>query len=133
MIPREVKREARHPRLPLPLLHEKVAHVQVDIAADLSGLEKQEFWTVMEHRQWTHPYDARGRRRSCKSLPKRLTALADDPYRYAGMLGLLTAAFVDLDAATNRDRLAIACPLFGLPTPPALPYPHLTLPTISRV
>ncbi len=46
--------------------------------------------------------------------------LADDPYRYAGMLGLLTAAFVDLDAATIRDRLAIACPLFGLHTPPVL-------------
>ncbi|HRO35892.1 ATP-binding protein [Thauera sp.] len=46
--------------------------------------------------------------------------LSDDPYRYAGMLGLLTAAFVDLDATTIRDRLAIACPLFGLHTPPVL-------------
>lgn len=46
--------------------------------------------------------------------------LADDPYRCAGMLGLLTAAFVDLDARAIRDRLAIACPLFGLHTPPVL-------------
>lgn len=46
--------------------------------------------------------------------------LSDDPYRYAGMLGLLTAAFVDLDATAIRDRLAIACPLFGLHTPPVL-------------
>jgi len=46
--------------------------------------------------------------------------LADDPYRCAGMLGLLTAAFVDLDARAIGDRLAIACPLFGLHTPPVL-------------
>lgn len=70
-----------HHHLGLALLKEKVDRVPVDIAADLSGLEKQEFWTVMEHRQWVHPYNARGRRQPCKSLPKRLTALADDPYR----------------------------------------------------
>lgn len=46
--------------------------------------------------------------------------LAEDPYRCAGMLGLLTAAFVDLDSATIRERLEIACPLFGLHTPPIL-------------
>ncbi|WP_068635302.1 ATP-binding protein [Thauera butanivorans] len=47
-------------------------------------------------------------------------ALADDPYRSAGMLGLLTAAFVDLDPAQVEDRLAIACPLFGLHRIPTL-------------
>jgi hypothetical protein len=46
--------------------------------------------------------------------------LAEDPYRCAGMLGLLTAAFVDLDGAAIRERLAIAGPLFGLHTPPIL-------------
>ena len=44
----------------------------------------------------------------------------DDPYRSAGMLGLLTAAFVDLDPRQVADRLAIACPLFGLHTLPAM-------------
>lgn len=46
--------------------------------------------------------------------------LIDDPYRCAGLLGLLTAAFVDLDAAAIRDRVAIACPLFGLHAVPVL-------------
>ncbi|HQZ02517.1 MAG TPA: HAMP domain-containing sensor histidine kinase [Thauera sp.] len=54
-------------------------------------------------------------------LPSRLpAAITDDPYRSAGMLGLLTAAFVDLDPQQVGDRLAIACPLFGLPAMPAL-------------
>src|SRR5690606_17478456 len=46
--------------------------------------------------------------------------LAEDPYRCAGMLCLLTAAFVDLEGPTIRERLAIAGPLFGLHTPPIL-------------
>lgn len=46
--------------------------------------------------------------------------LTEDPYRCAGMLGLLTAAFVDLDARAIGERLAIAGPLFGLHTPPIL-------------
>lgn len=52
--------------------------------------------------------------------PAAAVALADDPYRSAGMLGLLTAAFVDLDPAQVEDRLAIACPLFGLHGVPTL-------------
>ncbi|ENO89372.1 sensor histidine kinase [Thauera linaloolentis] len=47
-------------------------------------------------------------------------AVIDDPYRSAGMLGLLTAAFVDLDPEQVEDRLAIACPLFGLHAVPTL-------------
>ena len=46
--------------------------------------------------------------------------LAEDPYRCAGMLGLLTAAFVDLDGPAIRERLAVAGPLFGLHTAPIL-------------
>ena len=46
--------------------------------------------------------------------------LLDDPYRCAGLLGLLTAAFVDLDAAAISARVAVACPLFGLHGNPIL-------------
>lgn len=52
--------------------------------------------------------------------PRPSLRLAEDPYRCAGMLGLLTAAFVDLDGTAIRERLAIAGPLFGLHTPPIL-------------
>ncbi|HRP23786.1 MAG TPA: ATP-binding protein [Thauera sp.] len=54
------------------------------------------------------------------SLTHAPARLADDPYRSAGMLGLLTAAFVDLDGPTIKERLRLACPLFGLHTPPVL-------------
>jgi hypothetical protein len=35
----------------------------------------------MDHHQWVHPYDAKGRRRPVADLPKALGELADDPYR----------------------------------------------------
>lgn len=70
-----------HHHLGRALLEEDVAHVVVTLIADLSVLAKDEFWTVMEHRQWVHPYDEHGHRQPCRSLPKSLTALGDDPYR----------------------------------------------------
>lgn len=57
---------------------------------------------------------------SATAIGRPSLRLAEDPYRCAGMLGLLTAAFVDLDASAIRERLAIAGPLFGLHTPPVL-------------
>ncbi|CAM5275306.1 MULTISPECIES: HAMP domain-containing sensor histidine kinase [unclassified Thauera] len=55
-----------------------------------------------------------------QTTPHPPARLSDDPYRSAGMLGLLTAAFVDLDTAAIKARLQLACPLFGLHTPPVL-------------
>ena len=70
-----------HHHLGRALLEEGVAQVRLVIWADLSALAKEEFWIVMDHRQWVHPYDARGRRQAFRAVPKILTALADDPYR----------------------------------------------------
>lgn len=53
-------------------------------------------------------------------LARPALRLAEDPYRCAGVLGLLTAAFVDLDGSAIGERLAIAGPLFGLHTPSVL-------------
>ncbi len=39
------------------------------------------FWVVCEHRNWAHPYDSEGRRRSIELMPKRIERLEDDPYR----------------------------------------------------
>ena len=49
--------------------------------ADLSVIEKPEFWTVMDHRRWVYPFDAEGRRQPWEAIPKAVTALADDPWR----------------------------------------------------
>ncbi len=63
-------------------LHEEgVEHVLVNVLADLSSLEKPLFWTFMDCRNWLHPFDASGERRSYGEIPKTIPALADDPYR----------------------------------------------------
>ncbi|MFI5447444.1 ParB-like protein [Polaromonas sp. UC242_47] len=70
-----------HHHLGLALLEEGVNQSFVVLLKDLSMLDKDEFWTVMDHHQWVHPYDGRGRRRTVAELPKTLDQLKDDPYR----------------------------------------------------
>ncbi|SFB91191.1 hypothetical protein SAMN05216344_105118 [Polaromonas sp. OV174] len=70
-----------HHHLGLALLEEGVSQCFVVLLKDLALLAKDEFWTVMDHHQWVHPYDAKGRRRPVADLPKALGDLADDPYR----------------------------------------------------
>ncbi len=63
------------------LLEEKAGCVAVFVLADLSDLPKPEFWTYLDNSGWCHAYDARGERKSLGDIPKRLSDLADDPYR----------------------------------------------------
>ena len=44
-------------------------------------VERDAFWTVMDHKRWAYPYDAKGERRSYKDVPKSVSGLKDDPYR----------------------------------------------------
>lgn len=55
--------------------------VLVGQLADLSALEKPEFWTVMDHRHWVYPFDANGMRQSFTAIPKTVSGLADDIWR----------------------------------------------------
>ena len=50
-----------HHHLVRALHDEGVTHVLVNIIADLSRLKKQPFWTVMDSRNWLHPFDAEGK------------------------------------------------------------------------
>jgi hypothetical protein len=70
-----------HHHLGRALLEEGVNQSYVVLLKDLGTLDKDEFWTVMDHHQWVHPYDAKGRRRTVADLPKALDGLTDDPYR----------------------------------------------------
>ena len=70
-----------HHHLGLALMEERVEHTHVMLLRDLSSLKRDEFWAVMDHHQWVHAYDERGRRCDMDALPKRLTHLRDDPYR----------------------------------------------------
>lgn len=70
----------RH-HLALALQQEGVWEIPVSIIADMSALNQDAFWTVLEHRGWSHPFDDEGRRRSYKGMPQNLEDLVDDPYR----------------------------------------------------
>lgn len=70
-----------HHHLVRALQEEGIGHVLTSIVFDLSHLEKQEFWSVMDHRHWMYPFDATGLRRSRRDLPKTVADLVDDPYR----------------------------------------------------
>lgn len=70
-----------HHHLGLALLEEGTETSFVVLLKDFSTLDKDEFWTVMDHHQWVHPYDAKGQRQPVAELPKTLRGLADDPYR----------------------------------------------------
>ena len=70
-----------HHHLARALHDEQVPQVLVSIVADLSRLEKSAFWTFLDSRGWTHPYDADGRRRVFGDIPKSVTQLLDDPFR----------------------------------------------------
>ena len=70
-----------HHHLSLALLKEKVKDMALTVTANLSALEPDEFWTVMDNRNWMHPFDAEGRRRHYDDIPKSVTEMVDDPFR----------------------------------------------------
>jgi hypothetical protein len=70
-----------HHHLGRALLEEKVEIALIAVLHDLSHLNRDEFWIVMDHHQWAHPYDAKGKRRNFSDMPKKLKQLPDDPYR----------------------------------------------------
>lgn len=70
-----------HHHLGLALIHENVQNTQLVLMHDFAALSQDEFWVVMDHHQWVHPYDQFGNRCAFTALPKKLTDLADDPYR----------------------------------------------------
>jgi hypothetical protein len=70
-----------HHHLARALHEEGVEQLFVTTVADLSRLTKDHFWTVMDMRGWTHPYDPKGRRRPYSDLPTTVEGMEDDPYR----------------------------------------------------
>jgi len=70
-----------HHHLARALHEEGVKDLAVTVLFDLSALDRDMFWTVMDNRNWMHPYDAEGRRRHYRDIPKKLSDLIDDPFR----------------------------------------------------
>ena len=70
-----------HHHLALALHEAKQKEVLVTVTLDLSALPKAAFWTYLDNRALCHPYDAAGKRRDFADIPRRVSDLADDPYR----------------------------------------------------
>ena len=70
-----------HHHLALALHRAGVDQVFVTVVADLHRLDAGTFWTYMDFRGWTHPYDEKGKRRDYSDLPADVRSLKDDPYR----------------------------------------------------
>ncbi len=70
-----------HHHLARALLEEGVEHVLVNIVARLDQLDKASFLTFMDNRNWLHTFDAQGARCAYDAMPRKISKLADDPYR----------------------------------------------------
>ena len=70
-----------HHHFGLALMHEEVKTVSLVLLKDLSFVEPDSFWTIMDFHQWVHPYDAKGIRRGYDKVPEHIGDLQDDPYR----------------------------------------------------
>ena len=70
-----------HHHLALALYKERILDALVVVVEDLSELDTDAFWTVLDHHAWVHPYDTEGRRRTFRDLPKSVAGLEDDPFR----------------------------------------------------
>jgi hypothetical protein len=70
-----------HHHLARALHDEGVKDLAVTVVANLAALDADEFWTVMDNRNWMHPFDDEGRRRPYTDIPKSVTAMVDDPFR----------------------------------------------------
>jgi hypothetical protein len=70
-----------HHHLARALHEEGITDILVTVIGDLSMVEKDAFWNVMDNKRWVYPYDAKGERRHFKEIPKTITELKDDPFR----------------------------------------------------
>lgn len=70
-----------HHHLARALLEEGVKDVLVTVIANLSELDMDTFWFVLDNRGWMHPFNANGRRCDRRDIPKSIGKLVDDPFR----------------------------------------------------
>ena len=86
VVPAVIGRKGRpyivdHHHFTKALLDEGAGMVAVYIVADLGHLPDDEFWTFLDNSDWCHAYDAAGARCALTDIPKRMSDLADDPFR----------------------------------------------------
>jgi hypothetical protein len=70
-----------HHHLTLALHQEGVKNIATAVVADLRRLPRDAFGVFLDDRGWLHPFAESGRRRRDQDVPKRISALVDDPFR----------------------------------------------------
>jgi hypothetical protein len=70
-----------HHHLARSLHEEGVKDILVSIIADLTMVDPDAFWGVLDNHRWVYPYDAKGERRHFRDIPKTVADLKDDPFR----------------------------------------------------
>jgi hypothetical protein len=70
-----------HHHLARALIEEGIKDVLVTVTSDLSVLDKDAFFVVLDNRGWMHPFDETGKRRAYDAIPKTMGELVDDPFR----------------------------------------------------
>ncbi|MFT4276805.1 MAG: ParB-like protein [Rhodopseudomonas sp.] len=70
-----------HHHLARALHDEGVKDVLVTVIADLTMVDRDAFWVVLDSRRWVYPYDAKGERHHYREIPKTVAELEDDPFR----------------------------------------------------
>ena len=70
-----------HHHLARALHDEGVKDILVTVIGDLTMVDRDAFWGVMDNKRWVYPYDAKGERRHFKDIPKSVAELKDDPFR----------------------------------------------------
>ena len=70
-----------HHHLVRALHEEGVKRVLVTVLENLSGLTPEAFWSVLDNRSLSHPYDEKGLRQTYDAIPRSIGDLIDDPFR----------------------------------------------------
>ena len=70
-----------HHHLARALHDEGVKDILVTVIADLTMVDRDAFWGVLDNKRWVYPYDGKGDRRHFKDVPKTVAGLKDDPFR----------------------------------------------------
>jgi hypothetical protein len=70
-----------HHHLARALHEEGIEDILVTVIADLTMVDRDAFWGVLDNHRWVYPYDAKGERRHFSDLPKTVVDLKDDPFR----------------------------------------------------
>jgi hypothetical protein len=70
-----------HHHLARALHDEGVKDILVTVVADLTMVERDAFWGVLDNKRWVYPFNAKGERCHFSEIPKTVVELKDDPFR----------------------------------------------------